>query len=138
LKKVLITVIITVVVMGAVFFVIKAMAGSKGSNEKNATAVRLEKPVRGELIEYVTCPGAIEPKKKVMISAKVSARIIELPYDEGEKVTRGDADANPPMPPSVLVRLDATELETGLKIAQARRDAQAKQIDVEKMTIKSL
>ncbi len=137
MKKVLVSAIIVVVAAGVIIFVVKAVR-KKGQDDKNATAVRLEKPVRGELVEYVTCPGTIEPKKKVMMSAKVSARIIELPFDEGEKVTRGDADANPPIPPSVLVRLDATELETGLKIAQARKDAQAKQIDVEKMAIKSL
>jgi HlyD family secretion protein len=137
LKKLFVSTIIVVVIAALLIFVVKAVR-KKGQNDKNATPVRLENPVRGELVEYVTCPGVIEPKKKVMISAKVSARIIELPYDEGNRVTKGDPDANPPIPPSVLVRLDATELETGLKIAQARKDAQAKQIEVEKMTIKSL
>jgi HlyD family secretion protein len=137
LKKILVSAIIVVVIAAVLIFVVKAIR-MKGQDDKNATPVRLENPVRGELVEYVTCPGVIEPKKKVMISAKVSARIIELPFDEGDRVTKGDADANPPIPPSVLVRLDATELETGLKIAQARRDAQTKQIEVEKMAIKSL
>lgn len=137
MKKLLVSLIIVVVLVGVIIFVVKALR-KKGQDDKNATAVRLENPVRGELVEYVTCPGVIEPKKKVMISAKVSARIIELPFDEGDEVTKGDADATPPIPPSVLVRLDATELETGLKIAQARKDAQQKQIEVEKMSIKSL
>lgn len=137
MKKVLVSAVIIVVAAVVIFFVVKAVR-KKGQNDKNATAVRLENPVIGDLVEYVTCPGAIEPKKGVMISAKVSARIIELPFDEGDKVTKGDADANPPIPPSVLLRLDATELETELKIAQARKDAQEKQIDVEKMSIESL
>lgn len=137
MKKVLISAIIVAVIAAVLIFIIKAV-GRKRRDNNNATTVRLEKPVIGELIEYVTCPGAIEPKKKVMISAKVSARIIELPFDEGDEVTKGDPDANPPIPPSVLVRLDATELETALKIAQARKDAQSKQIEMEKMAIKSL
>ena len=137
MKKVFISAIIVVVIAAVITYAVKAVR-KKGQNDKNATPVRLENPVRGELVEFVTCPGVIEPKKKVTISAKVSARIIELPFEEGDRVTKGDADANPPVPPSVLVRLDATELETGLKIAQARKDAQAKQIDVEKMSIKSL
>ena len=137
MKKVWISIIIAIIVVGAASYGFMAI-GKKGQEAKKTTAVRLEKPVRGELTEYVSCPGTIEPKKKVTISAKVSARIIELPFDEGAKVTRGDSNANPPIAPSVLVRLDATELETGLKIAQSREEAQRKQIEVEKKNIESL
>jgi HlyD family secretion protein len=137
LKKVWIVIIIAVIVAGAAILGFKTTR-KRGQDAKKAALVRLEKPVRGQLIEYVTCPGKIEPTKKVTISAKVSARIIELPFDEGAKVTRGDANANPPIPPSVLVRLDATDLETGLKIAQAKEEAQRKQIEVEKKNIESL
>ena len=84
MKKIWISIIIIVIAAGVTFSVFKVVK-NKGKNEKKTVAVRLEKPVRGELIEYVTCPGTIEPKKKVTISAKVSARIIELPFDEGAK-----------------------------------------------------
>ena len=137
MKKVLISITIMVVVAGAAVLVYKATR-KKGGNETKATAVRLEKPVRGTFTEYVTCPGTIEPKKKVTISARVSARIIELPYAEGAKVTRGDANANPPIPPSILMRLDATDLETALKIAESKKESQSKQIEVEKKNTESL
>lgn len=101
------------------------------------TTVRLEKAQVGELVEFVSAPGEIEPKTKVEISAKVSARIVALPYQEGDTVTCGDENANPPVPASVLLRLDAKDLESRLTSAKASRDAQVAQVDVEKSRIKS-
>lgn len=99
--------------------------------------VRTEQVQNGELVEFVSAPGEIEPKKKVDISAKVSARIIELPYKEGDVVTKGDPDATPPIPPSVLVRLDDEDLQSQLRSAQASRDALAAQVEVDKAGILS-
>ena len=69
LKKVWISIIITVIVIG-VASLVSGHAGRRGRTSKKAMAVRLEKPVKGELIEYVTCPGTIEPTKKVTIKRK--------------------------------------------------------------------
>lgn len=110
---------------------VKFMGGSK------PTIVRIENPQHGELIEFVSAPGEIEPKTNVEISAKVSARIIALPYEEGDTVTCGDPNANPPIPASVLVRLDSKDLETRLTSAEAGRAAQVAQIEVEKARIAS-
>jgi HlyD family secretion protein len=71
------------------------------------------------------------------VSARVSARIVDMPYDEGDVVTCGDPNANPPVPASVLVKLDAKDMESQLRIAQASRDAQQAQIEVEKERIES-
>ncbi|NIP28066.1 MAG: HlyD family efflux transporter periplasmic adaptor subunit [Phycisphaerae bacterium] len=97
--------------------------------------VRVEQAQRGELIEFVSAPGEIEPKTKVEISAKVMARIVALPYEEGDVVTCGNPDANPPVPASELVRLDAKDLESQLLSAQAGHSAQKAQIEVEKSRI---
>ena len=137
MKKVWISIAIIVIVAGIAISVYK-VDRKKLENGAKAAAVRLEKPVRGTFIEYVTCPGTVEPKKKVTISAKVSARILELPYAERARVTRGNPNANPSIPPSILVRLDATDLETALKIAGSRKEAQSKQIEVEKKNTESL
>ena len=102
---------------------------------QKATKVRVAGPQRGELIEFVSAPGTVEAKSQVSISARVSARILDLPFEEGEIVTKGDPDANPPVPASVLVRLDASELEASLRSTQARRDAQAAQIRVAEANI---
>ena len=101
------------------------------------TVVRIENAKRGELIEFVSAPGEIEPKTKVEISAKVAARIVELPYEEGDTVTCGDENANPPVPPSLLLQLEAKNLESGLKSAEASRDGQVAQAEVDKAGIES-
>jgi HlyD family secretion protein len=97
--------------------------------------VRIEEVKRGNLTERVSATGEIEPKEMVQISAKVSARIIDMPYDEGNVVTCGDPNANPPIPASVLVKLDAKDLESQLKLAEASRLAEEAQIEVEKSRI---
>jgi len=125
----------SVVICGAVgvYFYTK----SKASDGPKGEAVRVEKPVKGVLVEMVNAPGWVEPRTWVAISARTSARIIDMPYDEGATVTKGDPDAKAPVPPSVLVKLDATDLEAELKSAEARRAAQAAQIEVEKIRLDS-
>jgi HlyD family secretion protein len=92
------------------------------------TGVRVEPVVRGNLIEFISAPGEVEPKTRVSISARVSARIARLPFREGDKVTKGDPNANPPVPPSILVKLDDRELDAQLKSVQARFKAQQAQL----------
>src|SRR5437764_8679049 len=99
------------------------------ANRGEGTAVRLEKAQRGELTEVVTAPGTIEPKTKVSISAKIAARIVELPFKEGDPVTKGNADANPPVPPSLLIKLDSRDMEAQLRAAEARHAPQADNIE---------
>lgn len=129
---IIIIIVILVVVSGAGMAI---RAKFKGPGK--ATVVRIEKAQRGELIEFVSAPGEIEPKTKVEISAKVAARIVELPYEEGDTVTCGDENANPPVPPSLLIQLEAKNLESGLKSAEASRDGQVAQAEVDKAGIES-
>jgi len=95
----------------------------------------MEKAQRGELIEFVSAPGEIEPRVYVKISAKVSARITELPYEEGDIVTGGNTNTNPPVPASVLLRLDDKDLQSRLLSAEASYAAQEAQLEVEKARI---
>ena len=112
---------------------------ARSRSHKGASAIKVQwtHPVQGQLIEFVNAPGQVEPKTNVEIRAKVSARIVELPFDEGDCVTKGDPDADPPIPASVLVRLDDKDLEENLRSAQANRAAQAAQIEVETERISS-
>jgi len=72
--------------------------------------VKLAKAAKGDLVRTVAAPGTIEPKTKVEVSAQVSARIIALPFREGEVVKEGD----------VVVRLDARDLAALLDSAKAQ------------------
>jgi HlyD family secretion protein len=110
---------------------------SKARKGKKEEVVRIEETRRGELTERVSAPGEIEPETTVQISARVSARIVEMPYDEGNVVTKGDPCSNPPIPASVLIRLDAKDLESQMRLAEAGRNAQEAQIEVEKAKVES-
>jgi len=142
-------VVITVVLTLAVVAAIGVPIALKVRASRQTAVVRVEQAQRGELIEFVSAPGEIEPKTKVEISAKVTARIVELPYKEGDQVIRSDPNApvregtvdsdRPPgvfshgaVPASVLVRLDAKDLESELRQAEALRAASQAQIEVEK------
>ncbi|HUV66511.1 MAG TPA: efflux RND transporter periplasmic adaptor subunit [Sedimentisphaerales bacterium] len=134
MKKSYIAIVIIIVILAVVSGMgMLVRARLKGSGKP--TVVRIENPKRGELVEFVSAPGEIEPKSKVEISAKVSARIIALPHEEGGTVTCGDPNAHPPRPASVLVHLDSKDLESRLTSAEAGRAAQVAQTDVEKARI---
>ncbi len=131
-KRVVIVVVVLVVIGGLLFGASRFMRRKKA---QNATTVRVQAVERGTLTEFVSAPGEIEPRVNVEMSAKVSARIVELPYEEGDRVTAGDPNANPPVPASVLVRLDSKDLESQLRSSQAAYAAQTAQIEVEKARI---
>jgi HlyD family secretion protein len=78
--------------------------------EEKPTEVRLAGVERGTLTRLVSAPGSIEPKTKVSIGAQVSAKIIALPFREGDEVKKGD----------VLVRLDSDDYVASLESAQAQ------------------
>ena len=105
--------------------VLKSCFGQMAEGRK-ATSVRLEEVKIGALTEMVTAPGQIEPKRKVDISAKVSARIVALPVEEGDRVKEGD----------LLIRLDARDLESRLRSAEATYEAQTAQTAVDNAAVK--
>lgn len=83
-------------------------------NKDNRTKVRVALLERGDLTRTINAPGSIEPESMVDISAQVSARIIALPFDEGDEVRKGD----------VVVRLDDRDLAAALDAARARARAE--------------
>lgn len=101
--------------------------GALGKVGGGGQAVRVEKVTRGDLVEFVSASGEVEPKTKVSISARVAARIAELPYDEGDEVKKGD----------VLVKFDDKDLRAALESVKARYAAEEAQITVTDMRIKA-
>ena len=99
------------------------------------TTVRVEPVARGTLVEFISAAGEIKPRARVSISARVSARIAELPFKEGDRVTKGDPNANPPIPPSMLVKLDSKDLEAQLRSVEARREAEKAQLEVSRTRV---
>ena len=76
---VLITVVVTAVVLMGVGMALRKKAGL---GNEGATAVRIEPPTVGSLTEFITAPGTLKPINKVALSARISARIAELLYED--------------------------------------------------------
>jgi HlyD family secretion protein len=127
-RKALIFVIIAVVIVLVAGGIAKARKAKPGE----VATVKTEKPSVGELTEFVSAPGEIEAKKKVAISAKVSARILEMGVKVGDTVTCGNPNATPPIPPTVLLRLDSKDLQSELNNAKANYHAQEAELTVQK------
>ncbi len=126
--KIIIGVVCSVLLVVVVIIAAAAMLGPKVSGaDGHGLQVVVEHVGRGEILETIAAQGYVEPRSNVAISARVSARITELPFDAGDKVKAGD----------VILRLDASELEASLKASLARRDAQALQIEVDQRRIES-
>jgi HlyD family secretion protein len=123
-------VIIAVVVLATLGVVSTAgvwvARGALGKGD-TGTLVRVEKVVRGDLVEFVSASGEVEPKTKVSISARVAARIAELPSDEGDVVKKDD----------VLVKFDDKELRAAVESVKARYAAEEAQIAVTDLRIRA-
>jgi len=116
-KYLIIGIVLCVVVVSAAF-----MMRSGGDA---VTEVRMSEVKQGVLVESVSAPGVVEPKRKVDVSAEVSARILELPRREGARVKKGD----------VLVRMDGRDLQAALSGAEARRDGDRFRLEAERSRI---
>ena len=133
--KTLITVILILTVVVGVGSAVGWYVLRTRDPDADATIVRIEPAGRGDLIELVSAPGQVQPRNKVQISARVAARIIDLPSVEGDSVHKDNASASPPVAGSVLVRLDDKDLGAALRSAEARRAAEEAQIKVSEARI---
>jgi HlyD family secretion protein len=88
-------------------------------HESKPTEVRLDPVERGQVIRVVSAPGTVEPKTKVQISAQVVARIVALPFREGDQVKKGD----------VVARLDAEDLVASLESTRAALHAEEARLE---------
>ena len=118
MRTYLIIAVVLCLVGGAAAFMMRS-----GGSE--ATEVRMTEVKSGVLVESVSAPGVVEPKRKVDVSAEVSARIMELPAREGARVKKGD----------VLVRMDGRDLQEALSGAEARRDGDRFRLEAERSRI---
>lgn len=81
--------------------------------------VRASPVARGKLVRTVSAPGFLEPVTKVSISARISAQITDLPFEEGDAVNQGD----------VVVRLDNADLLAQLASSEASLLAEQARLD---------
>lgn len=81
--------------------------------------VEAEKIKRTDIVSLVTANGKVQPKTDVKISANISAQIIELPVQEGDRVKRGQ----------LLVALDPGRYQAGLDQAKAQLKLEKANLD---------
>lgn len=98
------------------------MGGPKGLRDRLTPKVEpprvvVQSATRGDLRQTINAPGSLEPKRMVQITAQVSARIVALPFEEGDTVREGD----------VVCRLDAEDLQARLDAAESRLRSQQSQ-----------
>lgn len=112
-------VLLCVLVVGSAVLVLAVSPAARGwfdtlRPKEQPTEVRTQAVSKGVLSRSVNAPGSIEPRTKVQLSAQVPARIVALPFREGEAVKKND----------VVVRLDSRDLAAALESAQAQLRAE--------------
>lgn len=112
--KILVATAIGIGVIGAIgVVVVKSPVGQQfmggGNGEEIGLPVIMEPVTFGDLERTVSAPGSIEPKRLIKISSQVSAKILALPFEEGEMVKKDD----------VVIRLDPQDLVAALDSAKA-------------------
>jgi HlyD family secretion protein len=112
--KVLAVTVIGIGVLGAIGFIVyKSPVGqqfaNRASQEELGMPVIMEAVKFGDLERTVSAPGSIEPRRLINISSQVSAKVLALPFEEGEQVKAGD----------VVIRLDPQDLVAALDSAKA-------------------
>lgn len=87
--------------------------------------VRLETIAAGELVRTISAPGYLEAVRFVNISARFSAQIVELPFEEGDFVKEGD----------LMVKLDDRDLQAQLSASGAIHRAEEARLDGARATL---
>ncbi|MGH8004686.1 MAG: efflux RND transporter periplasmic adaptor subunit, partial [Limisphaerales bacterium] len=81
--------------------------------------VEAEKLKRSDIVSIVTANGKIKPRTEVKISANISAQIIELPVEEGDRIKRDQ----------LLVRLDPGRYQAAVDQAKAQLKLEKANLD---------
>lgn len=96
-----------------------SFAFATGSREPSRTPVRIEPAGSGDLVRTVSAPGSIEPRTLVQISSQVSAKVLAVPFREGELVGADE----------VILRLDPQNLVAQLASAEASLRSEEARLD---------
>ena len=110
-------------IAGAAYGVLQSPVGERlrggGPDAETGTLVVTEPAALGDIVRTVSAPGSIEPRTNVQVSSQVSARVLALPFREGDRVRSGD----------VVVRLDPQNLVAALDSARAGLRGQEARLD---------
>ncbi|MEO0293339.1 MAG: efflux RND transporter periplasmic adaptor subunit [candidate division WOR-3 bacterium] len=102
-----------------VFFILVIFVNIKRTNVVKVEVVKVS---RGKIEEIVSAPGEIHSEEERQINAEVTAEVIKLYVEEGDKVKEGQ----------VLVKLDSTEQYAAYRRALAGLNAQRADLEFKK------
>jgi HlyD family secretion protein len=74
----------------AVLVIVILAAAAKNKNQEKPTTVTVEKAEVRNITHLVTATGKVQPEMEVKISPEVAGELIELPFEEGQRVKKGD------------------------------------------------
>jgi HlyD family secretion protein len=106
--------------------VVVAIVKNRGSDAIQVTASDVQSRT---IVETVVANGKIQPETEVIISSEVSGKILELPFNEGAKVKKGEllVKINPDLAQAALDRAvaslnnaKANEANTDARLIQAK------------------
>ncbi len=98
---------ITLISIAGLFFFQACREDSNKARKYRTAAAR-----KGDMEITVSAPGRVEPEAAIEIKSKASGQILELPFQEGDRVKKGD----------LLVRLDPETEQRLLGQAQAQME----------------
>jgi HlyD family secretion protein len=119
-KKIILSTIGILALVAAAFLI---FGGSKRSDEDMLPKVKV---VRGDIVDKALAVGTIEPENEISIKSKVSGVVGRIFADAGTWVKAGD--------PLLEVKPDPTPLE----LADAKRQVQLSQVEVDNLTKESV
>lgn len=115
-----------------VIAVIVAVVVNLGGSDDGLTLVQADLAYRDDISEMVTASGRIQPQTSVDIVAEVSAEIIQVFANEGDRVSRGDLLL---LLDTVQARSDVQQSRFSLDELTARAQAARTQRDKDKLEI---
>ncbi len=93
-------------------------------DQEGGVEVRTEIVEPGRLVRTVGAPAQIMPRMDVNISARVSARIVEMPVEPGDFVEKGE----------LLVQLEDQDFQADLESSMARLGAEQARLEATRAT----
>jgi HlyD family secretion protein len=117
-NKIVMWAVIVIVVLGAA-----AMFLTSGKEE--AITVQTEKVSTRTITEVVQATGKIQPEVQVKVSSEVSGEIVDLPFKEGDRVTKGQ----------LVAKIKPTTFEAQYEAAEAALSATKARAEQQRATL---
>lgn len=127
MKKLLITVIVIIVAAGAWYLLFGF--GSSDETAQSVIATRIVTPERGNLRVTINSSGKVEPVKTVEVKSKASGEVIQLNFEAGDYVERGEllCKIDPEQ-----VQYDYNRAEADLAVAKVSLETQQRDLERQK------